>query len=115
MKDLFDLIFNEDLDEIEPKVLHEKEITVFTNKGFETFTILVLDAATMLKITTKSLTNGQVDYYKTVYNLLKYRVKGIDDVESFLEDNAQFVISSISDEINKLDEELKENTLKVVK
>ena len=101
--------------EFKPNVLKETSVEVFNGSKKQQFTILTLDAGSMLKIVNRSkMINGSVDIYQHTADILKYRVKEIEDGKEFLNTNSMMYVNSILDKINEVDKG-KESGLRVVK
>ena len=101
--------------EFKPNILKETPIEVFNGSKKQEFTILTIDAGSMLKIVNRSkMINGQVDIYQHTADILKHRVKEIEDGKEFLSNNSMMYVNSILDKLNEVDKG-KESGLRVVK
>ena len=101
--------------EFKPNILNETPVQVFDGSKLQDFTILTLDAGSMLKIVNRSkMVNGSVDIYQHTADTLKYRVKEIEDGKEFLSTNSMMYVNDILDKIIEVDKG-KESGLRVVK
>lgn len=101
--------------EFKPSILKETPIQVFNGSKLQDFTILTLDAGSMLKIVNRSkMINGSVDIYQHTADILKYRVKEIEDGKEFLSTNTMSFVNAILDKIAEVDKGLTSG-LKVIK
>lgn len=101
--------------EFKPNILTETKVEVFNGSNKQEFTVLTLDAGSMLKIVNRSkMITGQVDIFKHTSDILQYRIKEIEDGNEFLSNNTMSFVNAILDKIAEVDKGLTSG-LKVIK
>lgn len=101
--------------ELNPSILKETKVEVFNGFNKQEFTILTLDAGSMLKLSNRSMgVDGKIDMFQHAKNLLQFRVKEIEDAEEFLKNNTLDYVDRIAQSINDVDKG-KVNNLKIIK